>query len=105
MVAIFFMALLCLGLFIYQDYGISIDEPAQRLIGATNINHIAHKFHIQSLLNNEVLAQFPKNLSQITDRDYGVIFELPAIVIELAFNLKQDREIYFARHLFTFLFF
>jgi hypothetical protein len=30
---------------------------------------------------------------------------LPAIVIELAFNLKQDREIYFARHLFTFLFF
>jgi len=105
MVTIFFMVLLCLGLFIYQDYGISIDEPAQRLIGATNINHIAHKFNIQSLLNNEALAQFPKNLSQITDRDYGVIFELPAIVIELAFNLKQDRDIYFARHLFNFLFF
>lgn len=101
----FFVGLLILGAFIYKDYGVSFDEPAQRLIGATNVNHIAQKFNIQSISNNEVLSQFPKSLNQITDRDYGVIFEVPAVFIEHLFNLKQEREIYFTRHFLTFLFF
>jgi hypothetical protein len=104
-VALFFLGLLTLGILIHQDYGISFDEPAQRLIGVTNLNHIAQLFNISSILNNEVLAQFPKNLSQITDRDYGVIFEVPAAFMEHVFNLKQEREIYLARHFLTFLFF
>ena len=104
-VALFFLSLLTLGILIHQDYGISFDEPAQRLIGATNLNHIAQIFNISSILNNEVLAQFPKNLSQITDRDYGVIYEVPAAFMEHVFNLKQEREIYLARHFLTFLFF
>lgn len=104
-VALFFLGLLTLGILVHQDYGISFDEPAQRLIGITNLNHIAQIFNISSILSNEVLAQFPKNLSQITDRDYGVIFEIPAAFMEHAFNLKQEREIYLARHFLTFLFF
>ncbi|MBU3604089.1 glycosyltransferase family 39 protein [Polynucleobacter sp. AP-Kaivos-20-H2] len=104
-VALFFLGLLTIGILIYQDYGVSFDEPAQRLIGVTNLNHIAQLFNISSILNNEFLAQFPKNLSQITDRDYGVIFEVPAALMEHVFNLKQEREIYLARHFLTFLFF
>ncbi len=104
-VAVFFLGLLTLGILVYQDYGVSFDEPAQRLIGITNLNHIAHFFNIHSILNNEVFAQFPKNLSQITDRDYGVVFEVPAALMEHVLNIKQEREIYLARHLLTFLFF
>jgi hypothetical protein len=102
---LFFLGLLILGLLTYKDYGVSFDEPAQRLIGVTNLNHIAHKFNLTSIINNESLAQFPKKLDQITDRDYGVIFELPAAYMEHAFDLKQERDIYHARHLLTFLFF
>lgn len=103
--AVFFVCLLILGAFIYKDYGVSVDEPAQRLIGATNVNHIAQKWHIDSLTKNETLAQFPKKLDQIIDRDYGVIFEVPAMVMELGLRIKEERKIYFARHLLTFLFF
>lgn len=102
---LFFLGLLTLGLLTYKDYGVSFDEPAQRLIGVTNLNHIAHKFNLSSIINNESLAQFPKRLDQITDRDYGVIFELPAAFMEHALDLKQERDIYHARHLLTFLFF
>lgn len=102
---LFFIGLLGLGLFIYKDYGVSFDEPAQRLIGATNLNHIAHKFNLTSIINNESFSQFPKRLDQITDRDYGVIFELPAAYMEHVLDLKQERDIYHARHLLTFLFF
>lgn len=100
-----FLGLLTLGLLTYKDYGVSFDEPAQRLIGVTNLNHIAHKFNLSSIINNESLAQFPKRLDQITDRDYGVIFELPAAFMEHALDLRQERDIYHARHLLTFLFF
>lgn len=102
---VFFLAILTLGLLTYKDYGVSFDEPAQRLIGVTNLNYIAHKFNLNSIIDNESLAQFPKRLDQITDRDYGVIFELPAAFLEHALDLKQERDIYHTRHLFTFLFF
>lgn len=102
---LFFLGLLGLGLFAYKDYGVSFDEPAQRLIGVTNLNHVAHKFNLTSIINNESFAQFPKRLDQITDRDYGVIFELPAAYMEHVLDLKQERDIYHARHLLTFLFF
>ena len=103
--AIFFLCFFALGLFVYQDYGVSFDEPAQRLIGITNLNHVAHQFNHQAIINNNSLTEFPKKLDQITDRDYGVIFELPAAFMEHALDLKQERDIYFARHLLTFLFF
>lgn len=103
--SLFFAAFFCLGLAIYQDYGISFDEPAQRLIGVTNLNHIAHRFQIDSIIRNEELAKFPKNLNQITDKDYGVVFEVPAAFMEHLFGLKVEREIYLGRHLLTFLFF
>ena len=102
---LFFMAFLALGLSVFKDYGVSVDEPAMRLVSVTNLNHIAHKFNLTSIINNESLAQFPKRLDQITDRDYGVIFELPAAFMEHALDLREERDIYHARHLLTFLFF
>jgi hypothetical protein len=104
-VPILFIGLLILGLQIHRDYGVSFDEPAQRLIGVTNLNFVAHKFNISSIINNPSLSLFPSRLDQITDRDYGVVFELPAALMEHLLSLNDEREIYFARHLLTFLFF
>jgi len=102
---IFFTCYFMLGLSIYKDYGISVDEPQQRLIGATSINYIANKFQITSILNNKEISSFDTPLSQMKDKDYGVFFEAPSVLMEHIFNLKNEKDIYQARHLLTFLFF
>ena len=46
-----------------------------------------------------------KSLKTYGNRDYGVAFALPLIIIEKILNLKDSREIYLMRHLVTHLFF
>lgn len=97
---------LMLGLFIFTDYGIPLDEPAQRLIGITNLNYVANIFNIQTILENSHLANFTKqSLTELEDRHYGVIFELPAAFMEVFFNPPDDRFIYFSRHLLNYIYF
>ncbi|MCC6933051.1 MAG: hypothetical protein IT292_07335 [Deltaproteobacteria bacterium] len=90
MVCLFFIALLLLGLFIFSDYGISWDEPAQRQIAEHNYNYIFH--------SNDSLLWFK-------DRFYGVAFELPAYMIEKLIGIEDSQSSYFFRHLLIFLVF
>lgn len=78
------LVLLALGALIHKDYGISLDEPAQRLIGIANVNYVAQVFGIDAILNNSHYLNFTnQNLFQLEDRHYGVIFEFPAALLEL----------------------
>ena len=106
-ISLFFFIFLLVGVNSYRDYGVSWDEPAQRLIGAVNLVHIAKILHLESVIsNNQYLSNLPvKSLGQLQDRDYGVIYEVPAIFMEQVLNLKDEQSIYFARHLLTFFFF
>ena len=120
-VIFFFIFFLFLGLIIHRDYGVSFDEPTQRFIGQVNLNHIAKFFHLkefnnsieisaslsplQLITSDPLLSQTNTSLAELKDRDYGVIYELPAVLLEYIFNLKNERDIYFARHLLNFLFF
>jgi len=102
----FFIAVFVLGLAVYKDYGISLDEPAQRLIGIVNVNYVAQVFGMQTILENTHFANFTvQTLAQIQDRHYGVIFEFPAALLELFLNPSDQRTIYEARHLLTFIYF
>jgi hypothetical protein len=105
MVFAFFVAFLCLGLWIYQDFGVSTDEQQQREIGLTSLAYIANLFQIPFLLNGAAPLQDPASvfLAQ-KDRDYGVAFELPAEFLVRLLQL-QDADVYFFRHLLTFLVF
>lgn len=78
------------GLFVFDDYGISWDEPGSHEIGTLNYNYI--------FSNDKKLLTYP-------EKDYGIAFELPLVIIEKIAGLKEDREIYMARHLLTHLFF
>lgn len=78
------------SLFIFKDYGISWDEVAQRKTGTINYNYVFSN-------DNELLDFY--------DKDYGVAFELPLIIIEKSFNLTDSRDIYLMRHLVAHLFF
>lgn len=103
---IFFLIVLGLGLAIYKDYGISLDEPAQRLIGIVNANYVAKVLGINTILENSHFLNFSnQTLDQLQDRHYGVIFELPAALIELFVDPNNSMAIYQARHLLTFIYF
>ena len=103
--SLFFLSFLLLGFCIFRDYGLSTDEPLQRIIGLKSLDFLAHKFQISWLLNGAQPLSNPESIfSGFADRDYGVIFELPAELLVRIFSI-QGPEIYYARHLFTFLVF
>lgn len=89
---IFFILFLFIGLFIYDDYGLSFDEAVQRSEnGYVNYNYILTG-------NDSVLRNSP-------EKYHGPAFEIFLVFIEKAFNLTDDRDIFLNRHLCTFLLF
>jgi hypothetical protein len=99
-VLLFFAALLLLGVAIHRDYGFSFDEGAQRIIGAVTIRYLVEQFAPSQL--PAALAALPP-LDQFRDKDYGVAFEAPAVMLEAVLGLTDKRDIFFLRHLLTFL--
>ncbi len=88
-----------LGLLIYDDYGISADEPVQRQHGIVAINYLAERF--APSFTQEYIVE---DLAAYRQRYYGVAFHLPLSVFEVL-NDIQGAQIWFTRHYFTFLFF
>jgi len=88
-VIVFFVLFLFLGLFIFDDFGISWDEYIQRYTGLVNFG--------QYRGYNTAIDTYP-------DRYYGPIFEVFLIFLEKTFNLSDDlRDVYLMRHMVTFL--
>jgi hypothetical protein len=101
-VALFFAALLGLGLANVRDYGISWDEPRQREIGGASARYAAET--LAPSLVDSTLRSFPE-LATFVDRDYGVAFEMPAFVLEWLLGISDTRDSFMLRHLLTFLLF
>ena len=109
---IFFFVIFFIGLSIYKDYGISIDEAFHRMMGFYWLNYVLD-FFPNSELKNEVfnilinikVAHF--NLDQLRPNDfiYGVVFDIPSGLIETLLNIKEPGKIYFLRHFLNFLIF
>ncbi len=106
---IFFFLFLLLGLSIYKDYGFNIDEAFQRRSGFYWLNFLAEFFRLDSLayianekFNNAIDFTMPW---KETDKTYGLIFDVPAALLEILFNLKDPLKFYEMRHLLTFLYF
>ena len=89
------------GLLIYDDYGVTLDEPYERRTGLVNL-----KFILQDLMHKplpEELIAIPE-LGSYEDQDYGFILQFPTILFEYFTNFKHDiSSIYQLRHLWTFL--
>lgn len=86
-VIVFFLVFFFLGVFIFRDYGISWDEPAQREIGQKNYSYI---------------FEGNKELKELKDQNYGASFEIALIAGEKIFKLSDTRSIYFLRHFANF---
>ena len=108
-VYLFFLLYLTIGLIIFNDYGISLDEPFNRMNGLVSLKYIVEKFSIPLDLN-QVSIHIPDFQTYVSSSSniniiYGVVFDLPLALIEVLFNLNDTRDIYLIRHLFNFLVF
>ncbi|MHA4895127.1 hypothetical protein ACXZ1K_10260 [Pedobacter sp. PWIIR3] len=103
-ISLFFISFLILGLLIFKDFGISSDEGTNRRNGAVTAKYLAKKIAPGYVAKNPTLTELP-DLHDYIDKDYGVFVELPMVGLEVALKLKADRDIYYMRHLITFLIF
>ena len=79
------------GVAVLDDYGVGVDEGQQRVIGQTAIAY--------ALGDTETLHP----PGPPSDRYYGVVFEVPLVLVERLLGLTDSRAIYLSRHLLTHL--
>jgi len=98
-VTAFFVAVFILAVCIVRDFGISFDEGTNRLNGFVSLGYIVDlirpQFYKTHFAGVPVLAQYK-------DNDYGVFFELPAVIIEYAFRITDETKIAYLHHFLTF---
>lgn len=99
----FFAVYLILGLLIYKDYGISWDEHINRINGGVAAIEIVRKLNLLDKFDFSHYS-IPK-FSEYKDRDYGVFFEMILVGFEKIMKLEKKKDIYYMRHLMTFLLF
>ena len=92
-----------IGVSTFKDYGISIDEQAQRKHSLVSYKYICEEILGRDLSGYEVFSDIPDLEDYRGARYYGVFLQLPFVAIEDIFNFSlQTRTIYLIRHLGTF---
>ena len=110
LIFLFFCFYFFVGLNIYKDYGISIDEPFHRTSGFYWYIWIIDNFfsnfsNIENLKDNFEKMEWSKYFADGIFLEYGVFFDLFSVLLEKTLNIKNIHEIYFLKHLLNFLFF
>ena len=111
---LFFSVFLLFGIFIFPDYGISIDEDNTRILGLLSLEYIFNIFlpeyttRIQEIIGLQKDAQVEALLHDTSSgiiATSGVVFDLPMAFLELIFQIDDSRQYYLLRHFLTFYFF
>ena len=92
----FFVALLCTGIALYRDYGISWDEPSTRELGLMNVNHMIPD--IRALDSLRAAAHPGTNYER-----FGPLFEIVLVRAEQLLQPPDSRSVFMMRHLLNFL--
>jgi hypothetical protein len=98
LILLVFITFYVLGLFIYDDYGLSWDEYGERISGFVSLNYV------REILSYEIYQNFPK-LSNYIYAEYGVVFNLPMAFIEKTFQIDDSKQFFLIRHFFNFTIF
>lgn len=97
----FLLGYLVVGYLIYDDYGVSMDEPIQRKHGMVSLEYVNRQlgepFNIPNTYNIDV--------QYYDHKDYGVIFQMGCYSLELLLGIKDSRDIFLLRHALVFLLF
>lgn len=79
-----------IGVLVLDDYGVANDERIQRGITIKALDYILRGD--ETILRDE-------------DQFYGLVFEMPLLLVERVLRLEDKRDIWLMRHLLTHLFF
>ena len=103
-----FSTYLFVGVFIFKDFGIGIEEHFQRkngfywlsyLLSFTNFTELTE---ISNLKYQEIIAT-----NQLPDINffnfYGILFDVPTALIEILFGINESKDYFEMRHLFSFI--
>lgn len=101
-VVLVFIAILGIGLTVFDDYALAYDDPFERTTTLINLKYIYQKLFPDSPLPL-TLAEQP-DLDSWEDRTYGVVTQFPTAVVELIFGFPFSlRSVFLMRHLLAFL--
>lgn len=101
-VFIFFFIYISIGMVLFQDYGISWDEPTERKTGIVSAIYIVEYFDLD-ILKGKIQEAEKIPLEIYEDNVYGVAFQLPVLLLEQLLGITDSRDIYLFRHIMTFL--
>ena len=101
-VALFFGALLLLGGMLFADYGVSWDEPVDRMNGLVSLRYAAGQLAPGWAARQPRLQNLPA-FEGYADNDHGVLFELPLALFEVLRPGNNPRTYYLMRHAAVFL--
>ncbi len=101
---IFFLFLLLIGITVFNDYGISIDEDNSRVNGFVSLKYILEIFNtgLVNILDNIITVP---GINEYNEQGNGVIFDLPIALIETIFKVENIRDKYLIRHFSIFIIF
>jgi hypothetical protein len=109
---LFFFLYFIIGLLIYEDYGISIDEPIHRAFGYYWYFWLLKFFSFNSeniiLIEKKFLSADPDWVMHLLNGEslwYGPFFDLLTVFLEDKLNITDTKNIYQFRHLINFIFF
>ena len=107
--ALLFVSLFIIGTLTFKDYGVGIDDKFHRLNGFFWLDYIlsfTNLNELQSLVRSKLLDINDNSFPLMKDwMAYGIIFDVPAAILELIFNLDNPKEYYELRHYFNFIIF
>jgi len=96
-----FALMLLAGLLVYKDYGVSIDDPIQRIRSLVTYKYIMHTLFGRTI---PALDAYPL-ASVYNGQYYGVFLQLPMVLIEDLTGFTMDMQsVWFMRHLVMFLY-
>ena len=102
---LFFLIFFLIGIFIFSDYGLSIDEDNTRLIGFLSLEHIFNIFLPEHVTKINKIISADRAAIGIGIETSGVVFDLPMAFLELIFQINDSRQYYLLRHFFNFFIF
>ena len=104
-----FFIFFVVGVTIFKDYGISIDEEFHRFSGFYWLNYTLNFTPFESLKDSVQIKLAAINGFTLPDPKnhpfYGVVFDLPLALLETILNIKNEKNYYLLRHFFNFFLF
>ena len=103
---LYFLIFLTLGLFVFNDYGVSIDEDNTRIVGFLSLEQLFKFFslngtsQITEIIKQDALAHTRDNTSTS-----GTVFDLPMAYLEYIFKISDSKNYFLLRHFSTFFIF